>query len=153
MATSKTPKTNVNYLPQGLAPVVPQLVIAGAQQAIEFYQKAFGAELLHAMPGPKGSIMHASIRIGEATLFISDSTEFAKPTASNTYLYVKDVDAVFERAVKAGAVVLAPLANMFWGDRWGMVADPFGNQFQLGQHVEDVTPEEMQKRMAALPKQ
>ena len=143
----------VSYIPQGLAPVIPQLVVTGAQKAIEFYQKAFGAELLHSMPGPKGSIMHAAIRIGESTLFLSDSTEFAKPTASNTYLYVKDVDATFERAVKAGAAVLAPLSNMFWGDRWGMVADPFGNTFQLGCHVEDVSPEEMGRRLAALPQQ
>src|SRR5687768_2012544 len=145
--------TTVNYLPPGLAPVIPQLVVAGAQKAIEFYTKAFGAELLHSMPGPNGSIMHAAIRIGESTLFLSDSTEFAKPTASNTYLYVKDVDATFERAVKAGAAVLAPLSNMFWGDRWGMVADPFGNTFQLGCHVEDVSPEEMGRRLAALPQQ
>jgi PhnB protein len=151
MTTSTTTKTN--YIPDGLAPVVPQLVIAGAQKAIDFYAAAFGAELLHAMPGPKGAIMHAAIRIGEGTLFLSDSTEFAKPTTTNTYLYVKDVDALFERAVKAGATVLAPLTNMFWGDRWGMVADPFGNQWQLGTHVENVSPDEMQRRMAALPKQ
>lgn len=149
MATTQSKP--VSYIPQGLAPVVPQLVIAGAQQAIEFYKKAFGAELLHAMPGPKGSIMHAAIKIGEATLFLSDATEFAKPTASNTYLYVKDVDAVFERAVKAGAVVLSPLANMFWGDRWALVADPFGNLWQLGCHVEELSPEEMQRRIANLP--
>jgi PhnB protein len=143
--------TETNHIPAGLAPVVPQLVIAGAQAAIEFYERAFGAQLLHAMPGPKGSIMHAAIRIGEATLFLSDATEFAKPTASNTYVYLADVDATFERAVKAGAAVLAPLTNMFWGDRWGMVADPFGNTWQLGRHIEDVSPEEMQRRMASLP--
>jgi uncharacterized glyoxalase superfamily protein PhnB len=139
-----------HYLPPGLSPVVPQLVIAGAAKAHEFFAKAFGAEILHAMPGPKGSIMHSAVKIGEGTFFVSDATEFAKPTTSNTYIYVKDVDAVFERAVKAGATVLAPLSNMFWGDRWGMVADPFGNQWQLGCHVEDVTPEEMGRRMAAL---
>jgi PhnB protein len=147
MATSR------HYIPDGLAPVVPQLVIAGAQRAIDFFRQAFGAELLHSMPGPKGSIMHAAVKIGEGTFFVSDSTDFAKPTASNTYLYVKDVDAVYDRAVKAGATVLSPLTNMFWGDRWGMVADPFGNQWQLGCHVEDVSPDEMQRRMANLPKQ
>jgi PhnB protein len=116
-------------------------VIAGVQQAIE----------LHAMTGPKGSIMHAAVKIGEGTFFLSDSTELARPTTSNTYIYVKGVDAVFERAVKAGATVLAPLSNMFWGDRWGMVADPYGNRWQLGTHVEDVSPEEMQRRMANAP--
>jgi len=140
-----------HYIPNSLSPITPQLVIAGAEQAIEFFKQAFGAELLHAMPGPKGSIMHAAVRIGEGTFFVCDATEFAKPTTSNTYIYVQDVDAVFERAVKNGATVLAPLSNMFWGDRWGMVADPFGNQWQLGTHVEDVTPEEMQRRMANLP--
>ena len=144
--------TKPHYIPQGLSPITPQLVISGAQKAIEFYQKAFGGELLHAMPDPRtGGIMHAAVRIGEGTFFLSDATSFAKPTTSNTYVYVKDVDAVFERAVKAGATVLSPLANMFWGDRWGMVADPFGNQWQLGCKVEDVTPEEMQKRLANVP--
>jgi PhnB protein len=151
MATAKS-STQPSYIPDGLAAVVPQLVIAGAQAAIEFYERAFGAQLLHAMPGPKGSIMHAAIRIGEATLFISDATEFAKPTASNTYLYVKDVDAIYEKAVRAGAAVLSPLTIMFWGDRWGMVADPFGNQWQLGCHVETVTPDELARRIASLPK-
>ncbi|HEY5933879.1 MAG TPA: glyoxalase/bleomycin resistance/extradiol dioxygenase family protein [Kofleriaceae bacterium] len=143
--------TKPHYIPQGLSPIVPQLVIAGAQKALDFWQQALGAEVLHAMPGPKGSIMHAAVRIGEGTFFVSDATEFAKPTSSNTYLYVRDVDAVYERAIKAGATVLAPLTNMFWGDRWGMIADPFGNLWQLGTHVEDVSPEEMQRRMANLP--
>jgi PhnB protein len=140
-----------HHIPANLGPIVPQLVVEGAQKAIEFLQRALGAELLHSMPGPKGSVMHAAVRIGEGTLFLSDATEFAKPTQSNTYVYLRDVDAVFARAVAAGAQVIAPLTNMFWGDRWGMVADPFGNLWQLGQHVEDVSPEEMQRRMASLP--
>jgi uncharacterized glyoxalase superfamily protein PhnB len=141
-----------HYIPDGLGPIVPQLVIKGAQKAIDFYREALGAELLHSMPGPGGSIMHAALRIGEGTLFISDASEFAKPTSANLYLYVKDVDALFDRAVKHGATVAAPLANMFWGDRWGMVADPFGNLWQLGTHTEEVTPDEMQQRMANQPK-
>ena len=141
-----------HYIPQGLGPIVPQLVIDGAQQAIDFYRDALGAEVLHSMPGPNGSIMHASLRIGEGVIFVSDASEFSKPSAANLYLYVRDVDAVFARAVKAGATVAAPLANMFWGDRWGMVADPFGNTWQLGTHTEEVSPEEMQQRMAALPR-
>ena len=145
--------TAISHIPQGLAPVVPQLVVAGAQRAIEFYKSAFGAELLHAMPGPKGSIMHAAIKIGDAVLFLSDSSEFAKPTSANNYVYVKDVDALYARATKAGAQVLSPLTTMFWGDRWALLADPFGNQWQIGTHVEDVSPEEMQRRVASLPKQ
>lgn len=146
MATKAT-----SYIPPGLHAITPQLVIKGAQKAIDFYREALGAELLHSMPGPNGSIMHAAVRIGDATIFVSDASEFAKPTAANLYIYVKDVDAVFARAVKAGATVAAPLANMFWGDRWGMVADPYGNVFQLGTHTEEVTPAEMQQRMASLP--
>jgi len=146
MATKAT-----RFVPQGLHSITPQLVIKGAQKAIDFYREALGAELLHAMPGPNGSIMHAAVRIGEGTIFVSDASEFAKPTTANLYVYVEDVDAVFARAVKAGATVAAPLANMFWGDRWGMVADPFGNLWQLGTHTEEVTPEEMQQRMASLP--
>jgi PhnB protein len=147
MATSVT-----SHIPPGLAPVVPQLVIHGAQRAIDLYAAAFGAELLHAMPGPKGSIMHAAIKIGDATLFLSDASEFAQPTSANNFIYVKDVDAVYARATKAGLKVLSPLTNMFWGDRWALLADPFGNQWQIATHVEDVTPDEMQRRVAALPK-
>ena len=143
--------TKTSYIPQGLSPVVPQLVIKGAQKAIDLYRDAFGAELLHAMPGPKGLIMHAMLKIGEATLFISDATEFAQATSANNFVYVKDVDAVYARAVKAGLKVISPLTNMFWGDRWALLADQFGNQWQLATHIEDVTPEEMQKRVAALP--
>ena len=144
--------TKPHYIPQGLSPITPQLVVSGGKAAIDFYQKAFGAELLHAMPDAKtGGIMHAALKIGEGTFFLSDASSFSKPTTANNYVYVRDVDALFERAVKAGATVLAPLSNMFWGDRWGMVADPFGNQWQLGCKVEDVTPEEMQKRLANVP--
>lgn len=142
--------SKVSYIPHGLTPVVPQLVVDGAKKAIDFYAKVFGAELQHAMPGPNGGIMHAAIKIGEATLFLSDATEFAKPTSSNTFVYVKDVDALYERATKAGATVISPLTTMFWGDRWALLADPFGNQWQIATHVEDVTPEEMQRRMAAV---
>ena len=144
--------TTTSHVPPGLSPVVPQLVIAGAQKALDLYRDAFGAELLHAMPGPKGSIMHAMIKIGDATLFVSDSSEFAQPTSANNFIYVKDVDALYARATKAGLKVLSPLTNMFWGDRWALLADPYGNQWQIATHVEDVTPAEMQKRVAALPK-
>jgi PhnB protein len=144
MATKAT-----SHIPPGLGPIIPQLVIKGAQNAVDFYRDALGAELLHSMPGPGGSIMHAAVKVGDGTIFLSDASEFAKPTAANLFVYVKDVDAVFNRAVKAGAVVAAPLADMFWGDRWGMVADPFGNTWQLATNKEVVGAEEMQQRMAA----
>ncbi len=147
MATKAT-----SYLSPGLPPVIPQLVIKGARAAIELYGKAFGAEAGHVMPGSNGGVMHAALKIGEATVFLSDANEFSKPTAANTMLYVKDVDATFARATAAGCTVLAPLTDMFWGDRWAMLADPFGNTWQLATHKEDVSPEEMQQRIAALPK-
>jgi PhnB protein len=148
MATRST-----SHIPPGLGPIIPQLVIKGAQKALDFYRDALGAEVLHSMPGPGGSIMHAAVRVGDGTIFVSDASEFAKPTAANLFVYVKDVDAVYNRAVKAGATVAAPLADMFWGDRWGMIADPFGNLWQLATNKEVVSPDEMQQRMAAnLPK-
>jgi len=137
-------------IPDGFHTITPQLVVAGAQKFIAFAKEAFGAEHLHSMPGPDGkTIMHAALRLGDSTLFLSDASEFAKPTATNLFLYVADVDTAFARATKAGCKVVAPVSDMFWGDRWGMVEDSFGNHWQLATHVEDVAPEEMQRRMAA----
>jgi uncharacterized glyoxalase superfamily protein PhnB len=135
-------------IPPGLHAVTPQLVIKGAQKAIDFYKSAFGAEIVQSMPGPDGGVMHANLKIGDAAVFVSDPG-FSKATTANLFLYVPDVDAAFDRATKAGAKVAAPLTDMFWGDRWGMVEDPFGNAWQLATHVEDLSPEEMGKRMQA----
>lgn len=129
--------------------IIPQLVLANGNEGLAFYQRALGAEVLHAMPGPNGGLMHAAMKIGQGTVFVSDANEFSKPTQANTFTYVDDVDAAFGRATEAGATVLAPVADMFWGDRWCMLADPYGNVWQLATHVEDVSPEEMQKRLAA----
>jgi uncharacterized glyoxalase superfamily protein PhnB len=139
-----------NPIPDGFHAVTPQLVARDARALIAFCEKALGAELRHQMPGPDGnSVMHAMLAIGDSNVFVSDAVGFSKPTTTNLYLYVKDVDAAFARATSAGAKVISPLMNMFWGDRWGMVEDPFGNHWQLASHVEDVSPEEMQRRMAA----
>lgn len=143
---AKTTKT----IPEGFHTITPQLVVAGGQKFIAFAQEAFGAELLYSMPGEGGkSVMHASLRLGDSTLFVSDKTEMSKPTQANLFVYVADVDAAFARATKAGCKVAVPVADMFWGDRWGMVEDAFGNRWQLATHVEDVSAEEMQRRMAA----
>ena len=144
MATKST-----SHIPPGLGPIIPQLVLKDAKAAVAFYQKALGAELLHAFENPPGTIMHGALRVGEGTIFLSEATGFAAPTSANLFVYFKDVDAVYDRAVKAGAKVLAPLADMFWGDRWGMVADPYGNIWQLATNKEVVSPEEMKKRMQA----
>ena len=144
MAKAKT------HIPEGLTAVTPQLVVKDAHALVEFAKKAFGAELQHAAPGPDGKgIMHGFMRIGGSAIFISDTAGFAQPTQANLFVYVPDVDAAFAKAVAAGAKALAPVADMFWGDRWGMLADPWGNVWQVATHKETYTPEEMMKLMQA----
>ena len=105
------------------------------------------------MRGPDGaSIMHAHVIIGDSAIFFSDAGGFAKPTTANLFFYVPDVDKAIAQAAAAGAKVLAPATDMFWGDRWSMLEDPSGNVWQIATHVEDVSPEEMQRRMANLPR-
>ncbi len=138
-----------SHVPEGLTTVTAQLVVSDARALVEFASKAFGAELVHAAPGPDGKgVMHGFMRIGNAAVFLSDST-FAPATQANLFVYVPDVDGAFARALAAGAKQLQPLADMFWGDRWGMLSDPWGNIWQVATHKETVAPEEMQKRMAA----
>ena len=140
-------------IPDGLRSVQPQIVVTGADRALDFCKAAFGAETPHPpMKGPDGKIMHAHLRIGDSVVFVAEAGGFAKPTSSNTFVYVPDVDAVFKKAVAAGAKAVAPPSDMFWGDRWSMVEDPFGNVWQIATHVEDVSPEEMMKRMASMAK-
>ena len=125
-------------------------------EAIEFYKKAFGAEVKGVMPGPGGKVMHAEIRIGDSTIMLND--EFpemgAKSPASiggsavTLHVYVPDCDALWNRAVAAGATVTMPLADMFWGDRYGTLTDPYGHKWSIATHKEDLTPEEMGKRGA-----
>lgn len=142
-------KSTTSPIPEGMHTLTPQLVVSDATQLIEFLKTTFGAEAMHMMRTPDGKIMHGYVRIGDSSMFLSDAVGFAQPTAANLFVYVSDVDRTFARALKAGAKPLAPVADMFWGDRWGMVADPFGNVWQIATHVEDVSPEEMQKRMQA----
>lgn len=150
--------SNVSPIPQGFHTVTPHLMVSDGAAAIAFYKEAFGAEEIGRMPGPDGKgVMHASLRVGDSMLFLGDiagpeSTRSPKDlggASSSLMLYVKDVDAAFSKAVAAGATVKAPLMNMFWGDRWGMVQDPFGHFWQLATHIEDVPQEEWPKRMAA----
>jgi PhnB protein len=138
-------------VPEGLHSLTPQIVAQDAAAALELYQRAFGAEVLGKMTGPDGKgITHSHVRIGDSILFVSDAA-FAPRTTANLFLYVADVDAVFARATQAGFKVLNPLADMFWGDRWGQVQDPYGNTWQMATHLEDVTPEEMARRAKAAP--
>jgi PhnB protein len=145
----------IKPIPEGCHTITPHLVVKGASQAIEFYKKAFGAEELGRMPGPDGkTIIHASIQIGDSRLFLVDEIpemgllgpETGRRSPVTIHLYVEDVDSVFEAAVAAGAKQDMPPADMFWGDRYGKVVDPFGHEWSLATHKEDLTPEEIAKR-------
>jgi len=144
-----------NPIPEGMHTLTPHLVCDNAAKAIEFYKKAFGAEEGGRLPGEDGKIMHAMMRIGDSAFMLADEfpdwgslgPNALKGTPVTLHLYVKDVDAAFARAVDAGAVVKMPLADMFWGDRYGIVTDPCGHHWSLATHVKDVSPEEMQRGM------
>jgi PhnB protein len=148
---------SVKAIPDGYYSLTPYLVCKGAAKAIAFYAKAFGAQETVRMPGPDGSIMHAEVKIGNSMLMLSDenkergqlSPESIGGTACSIMLYAEDVDEVFKRAVAAGAKVEMPPVDMFWGDRMGNIVDPFGHKWAIATHKEDVSPEEMEKRMAA----
>ena len=141
-------------IPEGYHTVTPHLVIDGAAKAIAFYKKAFGAEEVYTMPGPGGKIMHAELRIGDSTIMLADqfpeygsiAPQAGHPSPVVIHLYVKDVDAVADSAVKAGAELTMPVADMFWGDRYGKLKDPFGHSWSIATHKEDLTPEEMGER-------
>jgi len=150
----------VRPVPEGHHTLTPYLVIKGAAEAIEFYKKAFGAKEINRMPGPTGGIMHAELKIGDSMLYLSE--EFPGMTKSpkalggspvGIHIYVDNVDAAFNQAVSAGATVKMPLADMFWGDRFGKLTDPYGHEWSLAQHKEDVPPQEMAKRAAEFNKQ
>ena len=147
----------VKPIPEGFHTLTPYLIIKGAAQAIDFYKRAFGAEELFRMAGPDGkTVGHAEIKIGDSIVMLADDVPemFRSPQSLNGtpvsfLIYVEDVDAAFNRAVEAGATVARPLENRFYGDRTGMLADPFGHQWSLATHIEDVAPEELEKRAAA----
>lgn len=147
----------VKPVPEGMHTITPHLVIKGASEAIEFYKNAFGAVEHRRMPDSNGLLMHADVQIGDSHLFLVDEfPEWAVlgpksigGTPVTVHLFVDNVDAVFARAVAAGATVKMPLMDMFWGDRYGKLLDPFGHEWSLAQHIADYTPEEMAERGAA----
>jgi PhnB protein len=154
-------KSKVRAVPEGFHTITPHLVIRGATAAIEFYKKAFGAQTIMSMPGPGGKVMHAELKIGDSILFLAD--EFpdmgscapapgsSSPVVLN--LYVEDCDKIFNQAVAAGAKVQMPPADMFWGDRYAKFSDPFGHNWSVATHIEDVPPAEMPKRAEEAMKQ
>ena len=142
----------VKPIPEGFHTVTPSLVVKGAAKLIDFMKAAFGGEEIMRMPTPNGDIMHAEVKIGDSIVMLNDSMG-QQPTAASLFLYVKDVDAVYKAAVKAGGSSAAEPTDMFWGDRMAMVKDQFGNQWSIATHKEDVPPNEMEKRAAAAMKQ
>jgi PhnB protein len=147
----------VKAIPRGYHSVTPHLVIRDAAKAIPFYKKAFAAKEIMRMPGPGGSIMHAEIRVGDSTIMLADETSdmgSKSPAALGGspvgfYVYVENLDATWKKAVAAGAKILMPLTDMFWGDRMGRLEDPFGHSWSLASHVKDVTPAEIKKAQKA----
>jgi PhnB protein len=149
--------SKVSPIPKGYHSITPYLVIKDAAQAIEYYKKVFGATEVVRMPGPDGKVGHAELEIGDSRIMLADEnpsmgTGHASATSIGAspvslYLYLPDVDRVFERATAAGAKVLRPVENQFYGDRSGFLQDPFGHLWGLATHVEDVSPEDMKQRM------
>lgn len=143
-------------IPKGYHVVTPSIIVRSTAQAIEFYKKAFGAKELYRLAGPDGKVLHAEIKIGDSIVMLSDefpqmgasSPETLGGAPSSLLLYTKDADALFNQAVAAGAKVAMPISDMFWGDRYGKVTDPFGHGWQIATHKEDVTPKEMARRAA-----
>jgi uncharacterized glyoxalase superfamily protein PhnB len=147
----------VKPIPDRFHSITPYLIVSDGAAAIDFYVKAFGATEVYRMPGPDGkSVMHAELQIGDSVVMLAGSVPWMNvavpqgdqwPTVS-IHLYVEDANAAWQKAIAAGCKELAPLTDMFWGDRFGKLADPFGQHWSIAQHIEDVTPEEMSKRGA-----
>jgi uncharacterized glyoxalase superfamily protein PhnB len=145
-------------IPAGMHSVTPHLVCAGAADAIEFYKKAFNAVETARLPGPDGKLMHAAVRIGDSMVMLTDESpdwgcfgpRSLKGSPVTIHLYVDDVDAVVDQAVKAGGKIIMPVEDMFWGDRYGKLEDPFGHHWSVATHLREVTPEEMKEAMAQM---
>lgn len=150
----------VKPIPKGSHSVTPGLSVSNADAFVKFCKKAFGAKELLRLKGPGGSIMHAELLIGDSQVMVGDEspawgTKSAKTlggTPVSLYIYTENCDAMFKKAVAAGATIKMPLTDMFWGDRYGQVEDPFGNLWGIATHKEDVDPKELKKRSAAMLK-
>ncbi len=153
--------TKITSIPAGYHSITPYLILKGAADGIEFYKKAFGATEMMRMPGTNGRIGHAEIKIGDSPIMLADESPEMNARSPQTLggspitilLYVEDVDAVVKKAVDAGAKLDRPIEDKFYGDRMGSITDPFGHTWHIATHKEDVAPEEMKKRAAAMAKQ
>jgi PhnB protein len=161
MATRTAKTARVKPVPEGYHTATPYLVVRNAADAIEFYQRAFGATEVLRFSDPSGRVGHAEIKIGDSIIMLADEFPeqgFRGPqslggTTGSIMLYVDDVDGLFQRAVGAGAKELRPVMDQFYGDRSGFLEDPFGHQWAISTHKEDVPPEEMRARFEAMQKQ
>jgi PhnB protein len=148
---------SVKAIPEGYHNVTPYLYVRGAAGAIDFYKNVFGAAEIVRMAGPDGRIMHAELKIGDSVVMLADenprmgimSPQTIGGFSGGLHLYVENADAVIQKAVESGATPLRPIKNQFYGDRSGTLLDPFGHMWSVATHVEDVSPEEMRKRMTA----
>lgn len=149
----------VRPIPEDMHALTPHLVCDGAAAAIDFYKAAFGAVEAGRLPTPDGKLMHAMVRIGDSALMLVDAfpqmgaldPKALKGSPVTIHLYVTDVDAAMAQAERAGATITMPAQDMFWGDRYGQLTDPFGHRWSVATHVQDLTPEQMQANLAALP--
>jgi PhnB protein len=148
---------SVKPVPQGFHTVTPNLVCRDAARAVEFYKKVFDAAEGERMTTPDGKVAHTELKIGDSIIFVNDSLmqplpppEKAVSNLVSLYVYVDDVDKVFDRAVAAGSRVDMPVQDMFWGDRYGRLTDPFGQQWGIATHIEEVAPEEVRRRAQAM---
>src|SRR5215467_3417420 len=148
----------VKPIPEGYHSVTPYLIVRGAAQAIEFYKKAFAATELMRFPGPNGTIAHAEIKIGDSPVMLADegpehkSPQTVGESPVGLMIYVPDVDKIFKQAISAGAKSTRDVQDQFYGDRSGNLTDPFGHKWTVSTHKEDVSAQEMERRMQALPK-
>ncbi|HEX8411234.1 MAG TPA: VOC family protein [Thermoanaerobaculia bacterium] len=149
---------SVKHIPDGYHTAIPYLVVDGAAKALEFYTQAFGAKELMRMPGPEGKVGHAEIMIGDSHIMLADEHPEQGHRGPKSYggspvgimLYVEDVDTMFRTALSLGATETRAVENQFYGDRMGSLTDPFGHNWMIATHVEDVSPEEMERRMKAM---
>jgi PhnB protein len=142
----------VKPIPEGYNTFTPYFVVEGASDFIQFLNKAFDAQEMYRFPAPGGKLGHAEVRVGSSVLMLADTTPDYQASRMNAYLYVPDVDATYKKALSAGAQSKREPSNQFYGDRVATVIDRWGNSWSIGTHVEDVPPDEMERRMKAQKK-
>jgi uncharacterized glyoxalase superfamily protein PhnB len=161
VAPKTTARKKVSRVPAGMGTITPQLAVKNAAEAIDFYKRALGAREVMRMGSPDGKIMHAELKVSGSIFFLSDefpemgcrSPQSLGGSTSSFHVFVPNVDAAFKRAVDAGAQARMPVADMFWGDRYGKVVDPYGHEWGLATHKEDLTPAQLRKRAEEFFKQ